>query len=228
MGNLTSYSTADFIPFTAEVYFRLIERVSETWWPLHLLTLCIGLSAAALAWTGRARAAGGLLAAAMAWVGVVFLFGEYAQLNWAGTWFGWAFVAAAALLLLFSTMQSRSAKSGPRISIPGLAGLALVVLGVPGYPLIAPLAGLGWSHAETFGIHPDPTAVAALGIALIMLRGYRIWLVAVVPALWCLVSALTLQVLQAAWAGVLYAVVGVALFGMIWSSVGEFRAQQET
>ena len=61
--------------------------------------------------------------------------------------------------------------------------------------------------------------MAALGIALLMLRGYRLWLVAVVPMLWCLASALTLQVLQAPWAGVLYAAIGVALLGMIWRGI---------
>lgn len=222
MDDLSTYAVADFIPFTADVYFRLIERVSEAWWPLHLLTLGVGLAAAALAWSGRARIAGGLLAAALAWVGATFLVGEYAQLNWAGTWFGWAFVIAAALLVPLAFAESRSARRNRRISVPGLAGLALVVLGVPGYPFIAPLAGRGWAQAEVFGIHPDPTAVAALGIALLMLRGYRMWLAAVVPALWCLVSALTLQVLSAPWAQVLYAAVGVALLGMLWRGLADF------
>jgi len=219
MGKLDSYTIADFIPFTAEVYFRLIERVSEAWWPLHLLTLFIGLAAAALAWSGRVRIAGGLTAAAHAWVGVTFLVGQYAQLNWAGTWFGWAFVVAGVLFLWFAFRQSRSTVPPGRRSVPGLLGIVLAIAGVAVYPLIAPLAGFGWSQAELFGIHPDPTAAAALGIALLTLRGYRLWLAAVVPVLWCLVSALTLQVSQAPWAGVLYAVVGIALIGMIWSSV---------
>jgi len=210
---------ADFIPFTAEVYFRLIERVSEDWWPLHLLTLGVGLAVAGLAWVGRVRFAGSLLAAALGWVGATFLIGEYAQLNWAGAWFGWAFLAAA--MLLFVLSQPGSATPPGHTCVPRLAGLALVVLGVPAYPVIALLAGRGWSHAEVFGIHPDPTAVAALGIALIMLRGWRLWIAAVVPAVWCLVSALTLQVLQAPWAGLLYAALAVALFGMVWPSAAD-------
>lgn len=223
MVDLTSYSVADFIPFSAEVYFRLIERVSETWWPLHLLTLAGGLAAVLLAWSRRARVASGLLAAALAWTGATFLVGEYAQLNWAGSWFGWAFVVAAGMLLVFALIRPGRAVPLRPISVPDVAGVALAALGVAGYPLIAPLVGRGWSQAEVFGIHPDPTAVAALGIALLMLRGWRLWLAAVVPGLWCLASALTLQVLRAPWAGVLYAALGAALFAMVWRSIAARR-----
>jgi len=219
MGDWTSYAVADFIPFTAEVYFRLIERVSEDWWPLHLFTLGVGLAAAALGWAGRVRFAGGLLAAALVWVGATFLIAEYAQLNWAGVWFGRAFVIEAALLLLFVFTRPRGPKASWRWSGSELAGLALAVLGVLVYPLIAPLAGYGWSRTEVFGIHPDPTAVAALGIALVMLRGWRLWIIAVVPLSWCLISGLTLQVLQAPWFLVPFVAIGAALFGMVWRGV---------
>ncbi|MDT8410220.1 MAG: DUF6064 family protein [Wenzhouxiangellaceae bacterium] len=226
MSDWTSYAVADFIPFTAEVYFRLIKRVSETWWPLHLLTLAAGLVAAGLAWAGRVHSAVFVPAAALAWVGATFLIGQYAQLNWAGPWFGGAFVVAGVLLLLLAFGQPRSAVPLRRNPVPGLAGLSRAVLGLPGYPLIATLVGFGWSQAEAFGIHPDPTAVAAPGLALLMLRGYRLWLAAAVPILWCLVSALTLQVLQAPWAGLLYAAVGVALIGMVWSRFVEADAPE--
>jgi len=226
MTDWTSYAVADFIPFTAEVYFRLIQRVSGNWWPLHVLTLAVGLAAAALAWTGRVGSAAGLLAAALAWTGAAFLIAEYGQLNWAGTWFGGAFVVAAVLVLALALSQPGRATPRRRNSISSLTGLALVVAGVPGYPLIAPLAGRGWAQAEIFGIHPDPTAVATLGIALIMLRGWRLWLTAIVPALWCLISALTLQVLQAPWAGLLYAALAAALFGLVWRSVADAMHQR--
>ncbi len=228
MGDLTSYAVADFIPFSAVVYFRLIENVSEVWWPLHLLTLTVGVSTAVLAWTGHTRSAGGFMAAAMAWVGATFLLDDYAQLNWAGTWFGWAFIVAAGLQLLSALSQdlgpSRSGIPRRDISIPGSVGLALVVFGVLLYPLIAPLTGNGWSQAEIFGIHPDPTAVTALGVALLTLHGYRLWLVAVVPMTWCLVSALTLQELQAPWAECLFLAIGVALTTMLGSSIARMAS----
>lgn len=226
MTDLSSYSIADFVPFTAEVYFRLIERVSETWWPLHLLTLAAGLAAAGLAGSARARSAGGLMAAALAWVSANFLLTGYARLNWAGSWLGWAFLLAAALLLLSVLTRpaltphppSQSPASEPRCRerVPRFAGLVLTALGVPVYPLIAPLAGRDWSRAEVFGIHPDPTAVATLGVVLLTLRGWRLWLTAIVPLMWCLISALTLQVLQAPSPGLLYAAFAIALCAMLW------------
>lgn len=72
-------------------------------------------------------------------------------------------------------MPARTSRRRDRV--PRLAGLALTALGVPLYPLIGPLVGRDWSQAEVFGIHPDPTAVATLGVALLTLRGYRCGLV---------------------------------------------------
>ena len=140
-------------------------------------------------------------------------------------------MVAAALLILFTPRLpgvaghlSGAAKPSQSMTFPRLAGLALAIFGVVAYPTIAALAGRGWSGAEVFGIHPDPTAITALGIALLSLRGFRLWLAAAVPLIWCLVSALTLQVLQASCAVCLYGVIGIALFGMIWSACATWRS----
>ena len=62
MNEWTSYRLQDFIPFTAEVYFRLLERMRETFWPLHLLTLALGATTLVLALKHRPRLACLLLA----------------------------------------------------------------------------------------------------------------------------------------------------------------------
>ena len=36
------------------------------------------------------------------------------------------------------------------------------------YPLIAPALERPWTQSETFGITPDPTAIATLGILLLV------------------------------------------------------------
>jgi len=59
------------------------------------------------------------------------------------------------------------------------------------YPLIAPALGRPWVQSETFGITPDPTAIATLGI-LLLARGRFRWELSVVPLIWCALSAATL------------------------------------
>lgn len=213
--DLTSYRIADFIPFTADVYLRLLERVGETFWPLHLLTVALGLSALFLALRGQGRIACGLLALIWAWVGVIFLMQRYAQLNWAGEYFGWGFVAQAGLLLLLATLGwGQRRLPGPRRATGWMAS-GLAVFGLLGYPLMAWLSGHGVYQAETFGIHPDPTAVATLGIIAIALRGPVLWLTLLIPLLWCLVTGLTLQALDVAWAPIPLAVMVIALVVVI-------------
>ena len=124
-----SYALADFVPFTPEVYVRLIERVNADGWPLQLPAVALGLACLVLAWRGRARLALGLLAPAWACSGVVFHLQRYAELNWAATWFGGAFLAQAVLLFGFALVGGGApsrpycTKKGVAKSGPGNIGL---------------------------------------------------------------------------------------------------------
>lgn len=200
MNDWQSYRLEDFIPFSPEIYWRLIERINEAWWPLHVITVALGLVALVLALRGNSRIALVLLAPAWLTSGIIFHLSYYAELNWAAGWFGWAFIVQATLLL---SMAAFGAKGGadprPRKSIIGI-GSTIVVLAVPAYPLIAATLGGGVAHAETYGLHPDPTAIATLGVLLITRRGPAAWLAVPIPMAWCLIATLTLIPLNAAWA----------------------------
>ena len=199
MTDWTGYALADFIPFTAEVYFRMLERINEETWPLALATLAIGLGILLLCHRNRGVLGGTLLAAAWAWVGYRFLFAEYARLNWAGGYFGWAFQLQALALLAIAWTRGLEDTSPERAARGAWPGLAIAGIGLILYPLIAPLAGNPWSQAELFGIHPDPTAVVTLGVLAAFGRRARTWVAVPVPVLWCLASGLTLAVLAAPW-----------------------------
>lgn len=213
-GDWLSYRLADFVPVTPEVYFRLVERVNAAWWPLHLLAGALGLAALALAWRGRTRLALALLAPAWAASGVVFHLQRYAELNWAAVYFGGAFLVQAVLLLalaLFGRDPGRRPRGRPR----AVTGAAIALFGLVVYPVVAMVAGDGWSRAEVFALHPDPTAVATLGIVLLALTGAWAWLALVLPLLWLLVATLTLVALQSAWAWLFPGVVLVGLVGVV-------------
>ncbi|MCO7245739.1 MFS transporter permease [Halomonas sp. Mc5H-6] len=223
MNAWTSYRLQDFIPFTAEVYFRLLERMSETFWPLHLLTLALGGATLALALKHRTRLACLLPAPLWAFVAVAFFFQRYAELNWAGGYVGYAFITQAGLLILMA-LTGWGVDNAPRATNPPVAiGIAIALYGLIIVPLMAPLNGGSWFQAEVFGIHADPTAVTTLGLTLIMLRGFALWIAAIIPALWLLISGLTLQVLGSTGAATLFAVLVIALVGVVWKSLKSKR-----
>ncbi|MGQ7260643.1 MFS transporter permease [Vreelandella sp. V005] len=223
MNEWTSYQLQDFIPFTADVYFRLLERMGETFWPLHLLTLPLGVATLVLALKHRTRLACLLPAPLWAFVAVAFFIQRYAELNWAGGYVGYAFIAQAVLLVVI-TLTGWGMDNAPRATHPPVAiGIAITLFGLILMPLImqmlAPLSGGSWYQAEVFGIHADPTAVTTLGLVLIMLRGFALWLAAIIPALWLVISGLTLQVLDSGGAAVLFVVLVIALVGLVWKSI---------
>ncbi|EHA15415.1 hypothetical protein [Halomonas sp. HAL1] len=219
MNAWTSYQLQDFIPFTAEVYFRLLERMGETFWPLHLLTLGLGAATLVLALKHRARIACLLPAPLWAFVAVVFFIQRYAELNWAGGYVGYAFIAQAVLLVLMA-LTGWGMDNAPRATNPPvIIGIAITLFGLLIMPLIAPLSGGSWYQAEVFGIHADPTAVTTLGLVLIMLRGFALWIAVIIPALWLVVSGLTLQALDSTGAAVLFAVLALTLVGLVWKSI---------
>ncbi|SNY99108.1 DUF6064 family protein [Halomonas sp. hl-4] len=223
MNAWASYRLQDFIPFTAEVYFRLLERMGETFWPLHLLTLTLGAASLALALTHRTRLACLLPAPLWAFVAVAFFIQRYAELNWAGGYVGYAFIAQAGLLVVMALTGWGIDKTSRRTSPPVVIGTAIALFGLVILPLVAPLSGGSWYQAEVFGIHADPTAVTTLGLVLILLRGFALWIAVIIPALWLVVSGLTLQVMGSAGGVVLFAVLVIVLVGLIWKNIKQER-----
>ena len=222
MNTWSNYTLQDFIPFTADIYFRLLERMGETFWPLHLLTLALGVAAVWLALKNRARLASVLIALVWGVVGFAFFIQRYAELNWAGGYIGYFFLAQTILLLLIALIGV-GLDSNPRKRPATVIGVVIALVGLIGLPFIAPFTGGSWFQAEVFGIHADPTAITTLGLLLIMFRGWPLWLIAIIPALWLLVSGLTLLVLDATATIVLFTVLAIGLIGLVWKSV-EYRS----
>ena len=197
MNDWQTYRLEDFIPFTPDIYWRLLERINETFWPLHILAVSIGLTALLLALRGHQRMALALLAPAWLTSGMLFHFTYYAELNWAAPWFGWAFLAQAVLLLALALFAGSSRTHGSSTALSTWIGATIALVSVLAYPLIALTIGPGLSHALTYGLHPDPTAIATLGVLLIILRGPTLWLAMLIPILWCVIASLTLMAINA-------------------------------
>ncbi|MGH7579803.1 MAG: DUF6064 family protein [Gemmatimonadales bacterium] len=209
-----SYTLSDFLLFSPRTYYRMIERHNEAVWPVQLATGGLGLAVAALLRRPsprRGRAVSAVLAALWIWVAWSFVWQRYATINWAATYLVWLFVLEAVLLLWLGVAR-RGLVFAPRSGVRGWLGMALLLLGLPAYPVIAPLLGRGWHQAEVFGIVPDPTAVATLGL-LLLAEGPHRWMVMVPPAIWCLVAGATLYAMGSAEAWVPAAAAVLALAG---------------
>jgi hypothetical protein len=114
---------------------------------------------------------------------------QYETINWAASYLAFGFAVEALLLLWVGVAYGLS--FGPRSHPTGRAGLALFLFALGVQPLIGPLLGRPWTQAEVFGIAPDPTAIATLGI-LLTADGRARWELLAIPVIWCVISSLTL------------------------------------
>lgn len=226
MSDFASYELQNFIPFSADIYSRLLERIGEAFWPLHLLTVAMGAAALLLALKSRGRLACLLLAPLWAFVAYTFFIQRYAELNWAGNYVGYMFIAEA-VMFLFITLTGvgpdKVLRNNKQPSV--VIGVFIALAGLVGWPFIGLLTGGSWYQAEVFGIHADPTVVTTLGLGLMMLRGWVLWLSVIIPLLWLVVSALTLLVLDAPGAVALSAVLASGLVGLVWRSVASLSGR---
>lgn len=184
MGEWASYGLSDFLMFSPQAYWRLVERYNAAYWPAQLLAIVAGLASLACA-RPLPRVGLLLLALAWAWVGWAFHWRHYAEIFLAAPAIALAFGVQAGLLAV-AALRGRFEGSGHRAGL--VLGLAAVLL----HPLLAPVEGRPCRQAEVFGFLPDPTALATLGFLLACgLPRWQRAVLAVVPALSLLLGLLT-------------------------------------
>ncbi|MBB3265162.1 hypothetical protein FHW79_002782 [Azospirillum sp. OGB3] len=208
-----TYSTEDFLLFSPRTYWRLIERHNEALWPAHVPLLLLGAIILLglirpRPWSHRAIA--GTLAVLWAWLAWSFLWERYATINWAASYVAPLFALQAALLALIGSRLRWSLSWTGRAA----AGLALFLYALALHPLAALLAGRSLRGAEVFGITPDPTAIATIGLVM-MADGRWWWLLLAVPMAWCLASWVTLHSMDALEQWVFMAAALVALVPVV-------------
>lgn len=191
MSEWWTYSLDDFLLFAPQTFYRLFELHNAAWWPIHLLMLGAGVMALLALfrpspWHGRAMAT--VFAGLWLFVGSSYFIDRYATVNWAAIYFAGAFAVEAVLFM--STGLIRDRLDFPaRAASTNRFGFGLLLFSVLLYPLIALALGRVWAQAEVFGIAPDPTVVATLGVLLAAQRTH--WHLLVIPLLWCAISGLT-------------------------------------
>ena len=206
---VADYSFTDFLMFSPASYFRLYELANTGLWPGQLLLLAIAVWLWSTMRRPRPRAVPVVaLSLGVIWALVAgwFLYRQYAQINLAASWFALVFAVQALLLLGFSLFGGKRGRVFDHRPVrswhpgPLLFAYALLL-----HPLVGLLAGRPWTGMELFGVAPDATALATLGV---LLTGYRTvtWPLLVIPIAWCVVSALTYLAM-----GLVYGIVPLVL-----------------
>jgi hypothetical protein len=211
MSEWWTYRPSDFLLFAPRTYYRLFELYNSEVWPVHIVALLAGVTILVLMqsrvpWRGRLTAA--MLAACWLWVAWAFHWQRYATINWAASYFAVGFAIEALLLLWIGVVRDRLRFDSSHGAIARI-GVAIFVFALMVQPLAGLLFGREWLQLEVFGVAPDPTVVATLGL---LLAANRInWIALPLPLLWCLLGGGTLWVMNAADAIVLPFVAVVVL-----------------
>jgi hypothetical protein len=211
MSEWWTYSLEDVLMFRPRVYWRMFELENEALWPLHVPALLLGAAILVLVlrpapWSGRAI--GIALGVVWIWVAWSFLWGRYATINWTVAYVAPAF-ALQGIGLLWAGARGVWVPAFARSSATMIA-LGLYLYALVLHPLVAVVAGRPEQAAEVFGVAPDPTAIATLGLVA-MAQGRTAWLLLVIPVAWCLVSAVTLYAMGSLQALIPLAAAGLAV-----------------
>ena len=220
-----TYTLSDFLMFSPRTYYRMLERHNAAVWPGQIVALGLGLAVLALLRRPSARQGrilSGVVAVLWAWIAWAFLWKRYATINWPATYFAWGFAIEVLLVGWIGVARGRLSFRLQR-DPAGVFGIALFIVAVAVYPLLAPLFGRTWQQAEIFGIAPDPTVLATLGL-LLLTPGRPHWELLAVPILWCLVSGATLLAMGSPDAWVLPLAGVFAAAASAWSAIEQRRS----
>jgi len=192
------YNPSELLLFSEQVYWRLFVLHNQTWWPFHVAVLLLGMGLILMSLrpsTARLRIGLGGLAIVWVFVAFAYLNARYATINWAARYAVPLFVVEAALLVAAAFFRNTGRIRDHRRAWPRLTGLGLTVYAVIVHPLTALVRESGLSGSETFGLMPDPLAIATLGTLILPSNRLFALALATVPSVWLLVSALTLYAL---------------------------------
>jgi hypothetical protein len=219
MSEWWTYSLSNFLLFSPRTYYRLFELYNWEVWPAQIVAVALGVAILAQ-WRRDGRFIAVILAGLWLWVAWAYLLNRYDTINWAAKYFS-AGYALPALLLAVTGVTHARLRLRPIADRLGGAGLAIFLFALIVQPLIGPLAGRPWAQMEIFGIAPDPTVVATLGILLAAERPH--WGLLVIPVVWCAVSGATLWIMQSPDALLLPAAAALGLVLTAWKASRRLR-----
>ncbi len=203
MSEWWTYGLSDLLMFSERTYYRMFELHNLAWWPLQPFLLLSGFG---LLWSMRSAvrwaAQLGLVLVGLGCLFVAWAFHwiRYAEINSGARYFAITFAAQGLVLICLALVNRNLRLEGGDVAARVGAGMLLIA--VLAYPMLALASGRPLVQSEIFGLAPDPTALAALGIVS-CLRGFHPFrhprmsglLLMLLPLLWCAVTGATLWAL---------------------------------
>jgi len=209
MSEWWTYQLADLILFTPKTYFRLIEIYNISIWPIQLVALLLSCIIAVLVWR-RPICSGKIIASILAlswlWVAWAFHLQRFADIHWVATYYAVGFVIQASLLIWIGVIRDRLTMNSVESLVQKL-GISTLIFALFIQPLLTLFFGENRNQVELFGITPDPTVIATIGL-LMLINVRKHWWIYIIPLSWCLISGATLWVLESNYYFVMF-VVGI-------------------
>lgn len=165
---------------------RLLEAYNAWLFLAQALAIIAGTWLVWVAWRGNARQvqiALAVLSASWLWVAWIFFYLRLATIDLASPYYAYGFAIEGALLLWAGWRFA--VRGAPPFCHGGAWAQRLLRWPFFVLPPIAPLLGGSWKAVALFGVTPDATALATLGMIIIL--GAARWL-SVIPLLWCIAS----------------------------------------
>jgi len=185
---------------SVESFFDLIRSYNTAIWPVHVLTVVLGVAAVirALKKTRESdEIIAGILAFLWLWSGVVFLMVTLG--SWTPTFFGVAFpgfgyvsgvlfIIQSAIFLYFGVVRP-SLSFRLTADIHGMIGAVMVVYAVVLYPIVGWATGHPYPGYPVFGTAACPVAIFTLGMLFWTSRRTPPF-VPIIPVIWGLAGIL--------------------------------------
>lgn len=184
------YSLYDFLLFSPEVYWRMVENFAVDFiWLATIVNLVLFGALTAFKHKYVSNILFWTLAICWVWLGWRFYIIEYGSINWFARYIG-----AFCLLLtpIFITLAIRTKAQFDAIELALLSSTIVYIVFVR--PLLLKVLGHGWQPSGV-GLLPVPTILVSLGLLLSIKFSYR-WLVVTLLSMVLLTEVVTLFMVQ--------------------------------
>ena len=212
-----------------EGFFDLIRSYNTAIWPMHVLTLVLGVAAAILALKKTResdRIISSILAFLWLWSGVVFLMVFLG--SWIPTFFGFAlpgfgylsgvlFITQSAIFGYFGVIR-RSLSFRLTADIPGLIGTVMVVYAMAIYPIVGYATSHPYPGYPVFGTAACPVAIFTVGIFFWTNRRMPQF-TPIIPMIWGLAGILAVVSIEV-WADAGLFIAGILSFAILRRNAG--------
>jgi hypothetical protein len=175
-------------PFTAEQFVDVFARYHEWLWPAPLVLIAVGVGLASLAFVAprHSRLVAGGLSSLWVWMAVMYHIAFFSFVTPMAYLFGALFLAEAALLGWHGLYTRRLHLAVPADWPARIAGPALALYALVGYPLLGYALGQRYPAFPTFGL-PCPTTIFTFALLAWCVRPVP-WSVLLIPLGWALVG----------------------------------------